>query len=110
MTSNTPPPQLSPNLDSQVVAVFEPPLNDIEAVASHFKKGYKTSEAWLTAATIGLVAADGFWDLGLDLQGIVGMASVVVSYVVGRSWLKSKRTEAVAAENTTGMQVSAYSN
>lgn len=96
MATNVPPPQLTPNLDSDVAAVFEPPIEQVQEVVSQFKKGYRTSEAWLTAATIGLIAGDEIFDWGLDVQGILGMASVVVTYVFGRTWLKRKRVEAVA--------------
>jgi len=66
-------------------------------LTSHFKKGYKTSEFWLTlgAALIVLLNSAFGWDL--DPESIIGMAAAIIAYVTGRSYLKTKRVAAVAA-------------
>lgn len=71
-------------------------------IVDQFKKGYTTSEFWLSFIPSGVgVAAVLAPFFGYELnseQLIASMSAFVpgVAYIFGRSWLKRKRIEAVA--------------
>lgn len=101
MPNPTPPPDvLSPNLDTvdyTGVDYFDDDLaSNTTQVIANFKKGYKTTEFWSTVLTLGAVLADGVFDLGVDTEGIVTLIGVNLSYVLGRSWVKTNRLKAIS--------------
>ena len=69
---------------------------------AQFKKGYKTTEFWLTLLSAALVLLDSTFGWGLDVQGITALVASNIAYVLGRSYLKGKRASAVGdvAETT----------
>jgi hypothetical protein len=68
----------------------------MDRITEQFKKGYKTTEFWLTLLTGGLIVVEGTTGLDLDNEGIIAIVGTVASYVVGRGYLKGKRALALA--------------
>lgn len=62
-------------------------------ITSHFKKGYTTSEFWLTVVSA-IVAVAAVFGVELDAGTLAGFAPVA-AYVLGRSYLKGKRAQAL---------------
>jgi hypothetical protein len=67
----------------------------MDRLIEQFKKGYKTTEFWITAATVGVVVTEGLTGLDLDDTSLIGMVGTVAAYVLSRGFLKAKRTTAV---------------
>lgn len=65
-------------------------------LTSHFKKGYRTTEFWFTlgAALVAVLNSAFGWDI--DSESLIALAGTVVAYVASRSYLKTRRVEAVA--------------
>tara|TARA_R110000868_G_scaffold161309_3_gene391466 strand:- start:1231 stop:1488 length:258 start_codon:yes stop_codon:yes gene_type:complete len=65
-------------------------------ITEQFKKGYKTTEFWLTIVGGAVVLLNGTFGWGLDAASITGMAGSIAAYIVGRSYLKGQRVNAVS--------------
>lgn len=65
-------------------------------LTSQFKKGYKTSEFWLTIIGAVIVIVNTTTGLDLDGESILGMLGAIAAYVASRSYLKGHRVEALA--------------
>jgi hypothetical protein len=69
-------------------------------IVGQFKKGWRTSEFYVALITpVGAIVLIIF-DLEIDAEALaVGIASTIqsASYILGRSWLKSRRVTALAA-------------
>lgn len=65
-------------------------------ITAYFKKGYKTTEFWLTIAGSVIVLVNSVTGLDLDAASIVAMLGSIAAYVASRSYLKGHRVEAVA--------------
>lgn len=72
-------------------------------IVDQFKKGYQTSEFWLSVIPSGIGAAAVLAPFfGYDIDSAQLTAAVAgfvpgVTYIFGRTWLKRKRVEAVVA-------------
>ncbi|MCW0193384.1 MAG: hypothetical protein OJJ55_19040 [Rhodococcus sp.] len=71
----------------------------MDRIAEQFKKGWKTSEFWLTILTGGLILVEGTTGLDLDNEGIIALAVSNFGYVAGRSFLKGKRVDALSIQD-----------
>ena len=94
-------PAMTPNIDmpSDPFRFTPDQVSDgAAAIADQFKKGYKTSEFWLTAGTWLFAVANGVFDLGLDVETIAAAAATTVGYVLNRGYLKRGRVQALATE------------
>lgn len=67
----------------------------MDYLVGQFKKGYKTTEFWLTIVGGVVVLLNGALGWDLDAASITGMAGSIAAYVLGRSYLKGQRAEAV---------------
>lgn len=65
-------------------------------ITAHFKKGYKTTEFWVTIAAAAIALINATTGLDLDSESVIALAVTIASYVASRSYLKSRRVEAVA--------------
>lgn len=77
------------------------------------KKGYKTTEFWLALVTsvATLLNQSGILgDFTLPLEAVAGIAGVVISYIIGRSVVKSGEAKAQAEVETMKMHVEANKN
>jgi len=95
-----PPAVLSPNLDVptdvEPTAYYDDALADnTTELIGQFKKGYRTSEFWLTLLGVGVIA--GSSELGVDLstEQVVGIIGAVATYAGQRGWLKVNRVKAL---------------
>lgn len=69
---------------------------NLDSLTAHFKKGYKTSEFWLTLAASVIVLLNSAFGWDLDPESIIGLAVTVIGYVTGRAYLKGHRVRAAA--------------
>ena len=67
----------------------------MDYLVGQFKKGYKTTEFWLTIIGGAVVLLNGAFGWELDAASITGMVGSVAAYVIGRSYLKGQRAQAV---------------
>lgn len=65
-------------------------------LTAQFKKGYKTSEFWLTIIGALVVLINATTGLDLDGESIIGIIGAIIAYVASRSYLKGHRVEALA--------------
>jgi hypothetical protein len=87
-------------------------FNPLEALASQYKQGWKTSEFWVAlaagAAQAAIVAFDPSKPLSAQVQN---MTWVAIAYILGRSGLKVARAassaKVVATATQAGINVSA---
>lgn len=92
MTTNAP-----PVLGSDPTDYVAPFVSvDAATLASHFKKGYKTTEFWTALATAGTVILNAVFDLGLDSESVIALVGTNASYILGRSFLKKERVKALS--------------
>jgi hypothetical protein len=68
----------------------------MDYLVGQFKKGYKTTEFWLTLIGGAVVLLNGAFGWDLDAASITAMAGSVAAYVLGRSYLKGQRATAVS--------------
>ena len=65
-------------------------------ITEQFKRGYKTTEFWLTIVGGVVVLLNGALGWDLDAASITGMAGSIAAYILGRSYLKGQRVNAVS--------------
>jgi hypothetical protein len=70
----------------------------MDRITDHFKKGYKTSEFWVTLATGVVLLINAATGLDLDTDSLVALVGTNASYVIGRSWLKTNRVKVLPYE------------
>jgi hypothetical protein len=68
----------------------------MDYLVGQFKKGYKTTEFWLTIIGGAVVLLNGAFGWDLDAASITGMVGSVAAYVIGRSYLKGQRVQAAS--------------
>jgi hypothetical protein len=93
----TPPPVLTPNLDTNI-GLWREVKMDVNSIADQFKKGYKTSEFWLSLLTKVAVIV-GVLGFDLDTAEIGTLIAVTLgsdTYGGVRTWLKRKRLDTVS--------------
>ena len=72
----------------------------MDQITTHFKKGYKTTEFWLTLGAAVVAVVNATTGLDLDAESIIGLAGMVAAYVASRSFLKAKRVESLAYDDS----------
>lgn len=65
-------------------------------ITDQFKKGWRTSEFWLSVVMLAAPIVAAFSDYQIDTQQL-GAAIPAVVYIAGRGWLKRKRLDAIVA-------------
>lgn len=76
-------------------------VENLKALPEQFKKGYKTSEFWISAVT-GIIPVAGFgaaaFGVDIDVAALLATVPMIapsIAYIFGRGWLKRKRVEAM---------------
>lgn len=100
---SAPPPIASPNRLS-VRDYFLKNLNVRKEVqmdiTQEFKKGYKTSEFWVTVVAVLAPPIALFSGYDLDVEGVttlIGSIFSAIAYAGSRTWLKRKRIDGVTS-------------
>lgn len=105
-----PPPVLSPNRlrtansfgdGTGVLANPWKGVNNMD-ITTEFKKGYKTSEFWVTIAAVLAPPIALFTGYELDIEGVTTLLGSVfgaITYAGSRTWLKRKRIDGATASS-----------
>ncbi len=65
------------------------------------RPGYKTTEFWLGLVTVILTYLNTKLGLHIPVAEIVALIGMVISYILGRTWLKSRTSVPTITVSTT---------